>query len=187
MGKREVIVFDIDKTLIHRDLHELLLALWSEDRSHRRVLVQFAAGLRKLCVVPFIRRRFEYFATAFISEEEMNEFTLRILSESELVHSGLRRRIERYKRCQYSVVLVSATPERVARPLARQLGVGVHASKSICGILTKDLLAKKHRVYSLLEKDALAVKTVYSDSRLDFWKHSNNYLVENKAVTKVSA
>lgn len=187
MEKREVIVFDIDRTLIHRDLHELLLALWSKERGYRRALVQLVVGLRRLCIFPFIRRRIEYLATAFISEKQLNEFTLRILNDSEHVHTGLRRRIERYKRCQYSVVLVSATPERVARPLARQLGVGVHASKSICGILTMDLLAKKHRVYSLLEKDALAVKTVYSDSRLDFWMHSNNFLVENKAVTKVPA
>jgi len=185
--RREVIVFDIDKTLIHQNLHELLIDLWSAETPRRRLITRFVAGFRRACLFPFIQRRLEYLATAFISEQQLHELTLRILSGSEHVHSDLVRRIGKYKRYRYQVVLVSATPERVARPLARQLGASVYASKCICGVLTRDLLAKKRSVYLLMEKDALAVRTVYSDSHLDFWDRSNSFLVKDKIVTKVIA
>ena len=185
--RREVIVFDIDKTLIHQNLHELLVELWSAERPRRRLAARLVAGLRRICFFPFIRRRIEYLATAFISEQQLYELTLRILNESGHVHADLVRRINRYKRYHYPVVLVSATPERVAFPLARQLGASVYASKCICGVLTKDLLAKKRSVYLLMEKNSLAIRTVYSDSYLDFWDQSNNFLVRDKIITKVIA
>jgi phosphoserine phosphatase len=184
--EKEIIVFDIDKTLIHHNLHELIIELWCAEHVHRRVLAWTTSCLHALCVVPFLKRRIEYLITAFIPERKLRSLTLQILNDSDNVHEGLKRRIDRYKRYNYVVVLVSATPERVARPLARELGVDVYASKSIFGVLTHDLLAKKHKVYRAMEQQALSIRTIYSDSHLDFWKPSKNFLVEHKAVTRVT-
>jgi phosphoserine phosphatase len=185
--EKEIIVFDIDKTLIHHNLHELIIDGWRAEYFHRRALVWLTSRLHSLCVLPFLKRRIEYLITAFIPERQLRALTLQILNESSYVHEGLKRRIERYKRYNYVVVLVSATPERVALPLATELGVSVYASKSICGVLTRDLLAKKHKVYRALEQRALNIRTIYSDSPLDFWKPSKNFLVEHKVVTRVVA
>jgi phosphoserine phosphatase len=185
--EKEIIVFDIDKTLIHRNLHELIIEMWCAEHVHRRALVRIASCLHALCFIPFLKRRIEYLITAFIPERQLHALTLRILSGSDNVHEGLKRRIDRYKRYNYAVVLVSATPERVALPLAQALGVDVYASKSICGVLTRDLLAKKHKVYRTMEQQAQSIRTIYSDSHLDFWKPSKNFLVEHKTVTRVTA
>lgn len=186
-NKREVIVFDIDKTLIHHNLHELLIERWAQERPSRRALTKLAAALYTAFFFPFARRRIEYLVTAFISEKEMHDLTVRLLDEANHVHAGLRRRIDRYKRLGYPVVLVSATPERVAIPLARLLGADVYASKCVFGVLTKDLLGRKCRVYSRIESDDLAVRTVYSDSPLDFWARSSNFLIRDKGITRVIA
>lgn len=182
MSQGQFIVFDVDKTLIDGNLHEHILDRWCEGSRWRSWLRASVPVFSKLLPLATLRRRVEYFATQMINARDMGRLTSEILSDGTATNLDLVRRIRRYRRLDYTVVLVSAAPQRVVAPLGRQLGLPVFGSTCICGLVVRDLLARKARVYRVLERTA-PIKRVYSDSELDFWSGAKNYLVTDRKLS----
>jgi hypothetical protein len=183
---RPIVVFDIDKTLVRCDFHTLILRSW-EKGDWRRVAFRrvFTAALR---MVPssFVRRKLEYFLIEFVDEQFIRSETERVMLDAGLVNRPLLRRISRYQRFKVDIVLVTAAPEKSSIALSQLLNVDLVCSRTTFGVLTRDLLGKKAQQYARLEMERGSVRTVYSDSRLDFCRGARkNILVGKSQLTVV--
>jgi phosphoserine phosphatase len=180
--KKPLIVFDVDKTLFKGNLHELLIEHWIRRSRFNAMLATTFNAMEKILPHRWLRRRFEYMLISFIREELIHVRTSELLSDMTYINCHVFRRIARYQRFGFDVALITAAPHKVVRGLARQLNTSVHASQLILGFISVDLLAKKSRVYRVLECGEYKIRTVYSDSALDFWHSSKNYLVDDTSL-----
>lgn len=176
---RPVIVFDLDRTLVRDDLHVLILESWCARRWYRSVAGRAFSRLHRSIPVAYLRRKFEYLLVHLVDSRFVRQESTRITSDARLANDRLLRRLRRYRRSRFEVVLVTAAPERIVREFAALIGVEVVGSQTFLGCLTFDLLGKKTQIYERLELEGRKVVTIYSDSRLDFWeKARRNVLVD---------
>lgn len=181
--QRRVVIFDVDKTLVRGDLHALIVESWASRRKHRAALRFFLSSLFSLIPHAYIRRKFEYLMVEFVDRGFIRLEVARLLSDGVLTNQALLRRIGRYRRIDCDVVLVTAAPEKVAQEFSRMLKAEVFSSRMRFGCLTNDLLGKKSRVYVAIERQNRLVRTIYSDSHLDFWcRARKNILVEESRL-----
>ncbi|SDH61606.1 haloacid dehalogenase-like hydrolase [Propionivibrio dicarboxylicus] len=172
-----IIVFDIDKTLVKKNLHELIISNWLGGSYLRRVSYKIVCAIISALPHRSLRRRFEYFVMFLICDHDIQRFTIDIMGDANMVNLRLINRIDRYRRLGIEMVMVTAAPSNVVKHLSLHLNIPVYSSRSIFGFLYSDLLGKKYRIYKLLELQGRKIKSIYSDSPLDFYNLSKNYLV----------
>jgi phosphoserine phosphatase len=184
--RRNIIIFDVDKTIFTGNLHEFLIEDWSA-RGRLNAMVGLLVGaIARMLPHRWLRRRFEYFLVAFMSEDMIHAKTTRFLMDGKKTNIRLVKRIIRYQQHHFEVALITAAPHRVVSGLARELNVSVYASRAVLGLITVDLLAKKSRVYRLIETTNCRIRTIYSDSPLDFWPSAKNFLVTGNKLELIT-
>lgn len=184
MGRVNVVVFDVDKTLIAGDLYKLIIDKWVAENKLRAYIVLFVRLFTLCLFAGSLRRRFEYFVFIFVDDADIFNITKRILSDVSLVNAALFRRIEKYKRANCRVVLVTASTSRIVKALSSHVDAPAYTSKSFAGVITRDLLAKKKNAYKSIVEDGGVIRTIYSDSHLDFIRSSKNILVEKNRLER---
>lgn len=184
MVHRNIVVFDVDKTLINGDLYQIIIGKWVAAKTMRTLIVWLVGFFHVGLIFGSVKRRFEYFIFIFISDNDIGNITKNILNDGELVNSALLRRIERYKRVHCDVVLVTATLPRIVKALAEHIGVPYYASSGVAGVVIRDLLAKKRIAYDEIHKNGFLIRTIYSDSFLDFTHTTKNILVRNAKLER---
>lgn len=178
-----LVIFDIDKTLVKKNLHEIIIGYWVQASSDRALILYLINLFLKLLPYSFIKRRFEYFAVIFIKERDIRNWTSNIIDDDELTNIKIIRRISLYKKKNIDIALVTAAPEKVVKQLSLHLEIPVYSSQSILGIIYDDLLAKKIKIYNKLEQKGYKIRAVYSDSPLDFYPGAKSFLVlENNEI-----
>jgi phosphoserine phosphatase len=182
MYNKNCIVFDVDKTIFFQDLHSLLIKKWLvKGVLYRQFLFEAHEILLKFLIFNFLKRRFEYFLLQFIGCKMIEEYIIEILADDSLTNFDLLKRIDRYKILGVDIFLVSAAPFLIIEPLTRVLNITAFCSKTILGLITKDLLSKKNSIYVHIEKDlGIKIRSIYSDSILDFHKSSKNILMAGR-------
>jgi phosphoserine phosphatase len=183
---KNLIVFDLDKTLVKGNLHELIVNYWVEESKLRKYFfIIFIYFIRLLCH-PWLRRKFEYFPLYFIRQNDIKKYTLQILNDENQINKYLLNRINRYKSNFFEVLLITAAPLNVAYQISILIDIPVYASKTFIGVIYDDLLAKKNRVYIKLMAEGYIIRSIYSDSKLDFNSGSKNFLVSDKYKVTLS-
>lgn len=177
--KKNIIIFDIDKTLVKGNLHEIIIGYWIQKRRSRQYIIALVNYFSWILPHPFLKRRVEYFVACLISNEELNKITSRLFRNGTIINCNLTKRITRYKRYDFEIALVTAAPTKIVKHLASTIGVKFYASRTILGILSYDLLAKKHRVYERLKLQGYCIRSIYSDSLQDFDSDANAYIITN--------
>jgi hypothetical protein len=183
---RPIVVVDIDKTLVRCDFHTLILRSWEQGSARRAVFRRIFTAALRMVPFSFVRRRLEYFLIEFVDEQFIRSEAERIMLDERLINWPLVRRIGRYQRFKVDVILVTAAPEKSSIALSKLLNVDLVCSRTRFGIITRDLLGKKAEQYQRLELERGSVRTVYSDSRLDFCLGARkNFLVKDSQLTVV--
>jgi hypothetical protein len=175
--KRNLIIFDVDKTLFCGNLHELIIEKWMANSRTRAWVGSLVGAIKRMLPHPALRRRFEYFLISFISSDIIYTNTLYFMQDEKFSNLRLLNRIARYKQHHFDVALITAAPHKVVGGLARELNVSVHASRTFLGLVIVDLLGNKSSVYQRIETADYRIRVIYSDSPLDFWPTAKNYLI----------
>ncbi|MCV2369879.1 haloacid dehalogenase-like hydrolase [Roseateles oligotrophus] len=178
-----VVVFDVDKTLVFGDLHDIVIRSWLQENARYKIIHKLAKFFYAVALVPPIRRKIEYLFTAFIPAADIDRIIRYLLTDASLANKQLLRRIGKYKVSGANVFLVSAAPEKLIAILARVLLVESISSKTVCGILIRDYLAKKSKAYKSLTTRGMVIRTIYSDSTLDFLDKAKNILIDGHSIT----
>ncbi|MDG0835889.1 haloacid dehalogenase-like hydrolase [Roseateles saccharophilus] len=179
---KNAVVFDVDKTLVFGDLHSIIIKLWLKKNRRYAALHEFTQLLHAAASLPFLKRKIEYLFTALIPAADIHPIIKDVLTDDSIANKKLLRRIVKYKKAGAQVFLVSAAPERIINILAKFLQVEAIASKTITGVLIRDYLAKKSKAYNLLLSKGLVIRTIYSDSELDFSQKSKNFLIDHHSM-----
>ena len=159
------VVFDVDKTIFFQDLHTLLIKKWlASGDFYRQFLFKAHEISLKFLIFNFLKRRFEYFVLQFIDCKMIEKYIIEIMADDSLTNLDLLKRIERYKILGADVFLVSAAPLLIIEPLARVLNITAFCSKTIFGLITKDLLSKKNSIYVHIEKK---LKIIYNTLEIE--------------------
>jgi hypothetical protein len=108
------------------------------------------------------------------------------LNDENQINKYLLNRINRYKSNFFEVLLITAAPLNVAYQISILIDIPVYASKTFIGVIYDDLLAKKNRVYIKLMAEGYIIRSIYSDSKLDFNSGSKNFLVSDKYKVTLS-
>jgi hypothetical protein len=186
MDMKNIIVFDLDKTLVKGNLHELIVNYWvKENKSRKYFLIIFIFFIRLLCH-PVLRRKFEYLPLYFIRNNDIKKYTIQILNNENQINKYLLNRINRYKKNFFEVSLITAAPLKVSHQFSLLIDIPVYASKTFFGVIYDDLLAKKNKVYYKLITEGYRIRSIYSDSKLDFNSGSKNFLVSDKYKVTLS-
>jgi len=175
----DLVIFDVDKTLVKGNLHEIFIKYWIDENKTKNLIISLFSFFLALLPHSILKRKFEYFSVLLMSEKNLKLWTINMVGESALTNLELMRRINRYKNKGVEVALVTAAPLKVVRHLSLHLGIPVYASKSFLGVVYYDLLAKKNKVYDKLTAEGYRIRSIYSDSHLDFNKGSKNFLISN--------
>lgn len=175
----DLIVFDVDKTLVKGNLHEIIIKYWVGENKSRVLSYSIFSYFVKLLPHSMLRRKFEYFPINLISEEDFKKLTINVIDQSMLINAEVLRRINRYKNKGVAIALVTAAPTKVVRHLSLHFEIPVYASKSFLGVIYNDLLAKKSKVYGKLTAQGYIIRSIYSDSHLDFKIGSKNFLISD--------
>jgi competence CoiA-like predicted nuclease len=103
-----------------------------------------------------------------------------------MVHSKVIKRIEAYKKIGYKVIFITAAPQKTSSICAQYFQVDFESSKTKFGFITRDLLAKKIKIYKNLIANNYEICAIYSDSKLDLSKYAKkNILINSDGVGKV--
>lgn len=173
------VVFDIDKTIIRGNLHEIYEELWTKEGSNARARIRRLHNFLLRQFLPSsIARRLEYFFSIWVSHNKRQQWARVILNDTTLSNKILLTRLRKYQQRGVSVLLVTAAPRQVAEGISHILDTQLFASKSFAGFVTKDILAKKPKIYRAIEKSQLvSIRSIYSDSELDFVERARNFHV----------
>lgn len=184
--KKIIIIFDIDETLTTRNLPELIIESWiGTSRIKQLFNGLMVLVTQKILIQPF-SRRLEYCTIFFISEKYIVESIPTIIENIKNVNPRVINRLKKYQKYGFRVALITAGPTKTTIPFANYLEVESISSRMIFGVLIKDMLGKKEFVYRKIEKNGMDIRTIYSDSNLDFWKNAKkNILVECNEMTVI--
>jgi len=83
------------------------------------------------------------FLLLFIDKDHVAQSVINIFDSKEHLNLVLLKRLMKYKRSNCQVILVTASPYKVVRPLATYLEVDSYHSTMLAGVLVRDLLGKK--------------------------------------------
>ena len=183
--KNTAIIFDVDKTLIRRDLHEIIIDDWKVKTPWNMWIYQAINLLKRAMVLNFLKRRFEYFLLLFIHKDHVTQSVINIFDSKEHLNLGLLKRLMKYKRSNCQIILVTASPYEVVRPLASYLEVDSYHSTMLAGVLVRDLLGKKIKIYRRLERKKIALGAIYSDSPLDFFSNARKNILITDSKSSV--
>lgn len=184
--KNKIIIFDIDETITKKNLHELVIAEWIGCGLFRKYLVRMVNTITQDIFFRPLKRRFEYFPLIFLSEAYIKNTLPTIFNDSGRVNLNIIKRIDNYKKRGFKVLLITAAPEKITNICAQYFGVDFKSSKMKFGFITKDLLARKIKVYEDLLANDYEIQVIYSDSKLDLSKYSKkNILVDSSGIGRL--
>lgn len=173
---KDVIIFDVDGTIFKGDLHTLcFLHKFGFKWSSIQIMNLFRILGRH---VRFIGRKLEYFPIFFLDSNDIVKSIGVLSNNQEFCNVFLLKRILRYKRYGYRVILVSAAPKKIVEPLGAILGLEFYSSELKFGILFKDILGRKISIYKKIEAEGSRIRTVYTDSSADFFSAAKNIFIK---------
>lgn len=179
---KTIIIFDIDETLTTKNLPIIIIESWIGNNWFKQLFNGLIVVLtQKVLIRPF-SRRLEYFTIFFISKKYIENLIPNILENIKNVNPRVVSRLKKYQKYGYKIALVTAAPSKTTIPFANYFEVQSISSRILFGVLVKDLLGKKENIYCKIEKSGLNIRTVYSDSALDFWPKAKNILVERNEM-----
>lgn len=184
--KNKIIIFDIDATITKKNLHELVISEWIGKSLFRKCLIKITYLATQKIVLWPLKRRLEYLPLLFVNEIYIKKIVPSILNNPEMVHSKVIKRIEAYKKIGYKVIFITAAPQKTSSICAQYFQVDFESSKTKFGFITRDLLAKKIKIYKNLIANNYEICAIYSDSKLDLSKYAKkNILINSDGVGKV--
>ena len=181
-NSNHVIIFDLDETLTIGNLPVIITELWiGENKVKLYVNNIYNIIVSKLMVWPF-KRMFEYGILSFIKYDFMANSMENIFKNN--INYNAVKRLKKYKILGFRVIIVTAGPRTTSCAFASYLGVEYISSEVKFGIIISDLLGKKEKIYKAIQSEGAVIRSIYSDSVLDFSKLSkNNLLVGRSSIS----